>query len=110
MTELEQIRAATGHMIKEDGTLANMADLAESSLGGKGLVVIADTALHTATSCYCAIEVLTDAVIEAYTVDASAPITGTLTGVTFTAGKWLYGKFLTLKLTSGTLLAYHGVL
>ena len=101
-----------GDQYRTDGTVVNTADIAEQSLAGKGFDVIADTAAHTPTGgdCYCAIHFLTDTVISAYVASAKAPVAGTLTGVTFNAGAVIYGKFTSITLTSGSLLAYNGAL
>jgi hypothetical protein len=101
-----------GRSIKENSNTVNIADKTEEYFGGKGFDIISDTLAHTPVSgsCYHAIHFLTNTIISAYSVDSTAPINGTLTGVTFNAGTVLYGKFLSITLTSGSLLAYNGLL
>lgn len=103
---------ASGQQLGNDSARVNIADKLNEAMGGQGLEVIANNALHTAPTShmYCAFFVLTDAVINAIVADASAPITGTLTGVTLSAGVWVYGKFTAITLTSGSVIAYLGVL
>lgn len=112
MSDLEEMRPGNGRLIKEDGETANIADLNDEMLGGKGFAVIVDTAAHTPAAglCFRCLHFVTQTVIAAYAVDASAPVTGSLVGVTFAAGTVIYGKFTSLELTSGDVLAYNGVL
>ena len=98
------------------GALERMAELTEidhkgyeSSLGFKGSLVIADAAAHAASAgtCFSAIQALTDTVIAAHTSHASAPlIADSLAGITIGAGIIVYGKFTSITLTSGTVIAY----
>jgi hypothetical protein len=105
--------AASGQMLREEGLPYNIADNLEMSMGGKGLVGIVDTATTTpaAGMAFVALLCLTDTVIEAYATRQYAPITPTnvLVGVTLPAGTVLYGQFTSIKLISGSMLAYNGV-
>lgn len=103
---------ASGEAYKESGLIANLADKAEEVHGGKGLVVVTDTTVHTPVAglCFARLQILTTTVLAAITADPTAPITGTLTGISLPAGTWLYGKFLSVQLTSGSLFAYNAQL
>lgn len=99
-----------GAQYKEDGAIVNIADKSEEYLGGKGFTVIAGTTTTTPPEgqCFVALQMLADTVLNTIAVDASAPIVGTITGITIGTNVVLYGKFTSVKLTSGTLIAYHG--
>ena len=101
-----------GRQLKNDSTTANMADLGEEYLGGKGFVVISDTGTHSPATGYCykALHCITTTVVASFVADASAPVTGTFAGVSLAAGTVIYGKFTTLVLSSGSVIAYNGVL
>ncbi len=86
-------------------------------MGCYGFDYITDTAAHTPVPingtpiAYKCIHFLTATVISAVVADATAPMGGTtVAGVTFAAGSVIYGKFTSLTLTSGTLIAYNGAL
>jgi hypothetical protein len=53
---------------------------------------------------------VSDTVLAALVSDTTSPITGTITGITFGAGTIIYGKFTSVTLTSGSLIAYMGLL
>jgi len=96
--------------LKEDGKEINMVDLAESQAGWKGSEFISDTAAHTTTNVFTALQVISDAIISAYTTDTGALITGnTLTGNILTVGTVIYGRFKSVTLTSGKIMAYKGL-
>lgn len=83
-----------------------------NSMGEFGFEYISDTEVHTATGgkVFVAIQVVSDAVINAITTDPKAKITGnTFTGETLSTGTIIRGKFLTIDLTSGKVIAYKGV-
>lgn len=61
----------------------------------------ADTDDHTGN--WMAIQVLADATFDTFTSN----ITGTMTGVTFTAGTVIYGVITAIKLSGGSVLAYN---
>lgn len=111
---LNEQTPASGEQLKEagSGAFVNVADKTEEMLGGKGFEYISNTAAHTppAGQVYICLHLLTDTIFAAIATDASAPIVGTVTGLTFLAGTVLYGKFSSLTLTSGSLLAYKGAL
>jgi len=110
--DIHSMDPGNGRKFRESNSYTNTADLSEEYLGGKGFVVITDTGTHTPATgmCFKALHVLTNAVFASYTVDASAPITGSFATVTINAGTVLYGKFTSVTLTSGSILAYNGVL
>src|SRR6266487_2194768 len=97
-----------GSQYREDGTQSNLADREDESLGRKGMVIISDTNAHTPAvgACFAAIEATSDTVIAAATADSSAPITGTIAGLAIPAGGVIYGKFVSVTLTSGAVIAY----
>lgn len=101
---------ANGQQYKNDGVTYNTADALEQSMGGAGFTVIADTNEATPPSgeCFYALQMIGDTVLSDVTAHASAPITGTATGITYPAGFILYGKFTAVTLTSGSCIAYQG--
>lgn len=73
-----------------------------------GGLYIADTTLYPVTpavppSGWCAIYVVTTAVLNASSVHNIAG----LNGVSLPAGTWVYGMFSQIKLTSGSIIAYN---
>jgi hypothetical protein len=108
----KEMTPAGGEQLRRDDESVNVADIAEESVGGKGFDVISDTNEHTPTggNCYCAIHFLASSVVAAFEVDESAPVDGTIAGVTFSAGTVIYGKFTSITLTSGTCIAYNGAI
>ena len=80
-------------------------------LGCYGFDYITDTVAHTTASgiAYKCLHFLTVTVIAAIVADATAPMGGTtIAGATMAAGSVIYGKFTSLTLTSGTVIAYNG--
>jgi hypothetical protein len=90
--------------------MSGVRDLFENSMGQNGFNYISDTSKSSAPLgyVYFAIHALTDAVLSAYTTEA---IIGgnTFTGVTIPAGTIIYGRFVSITLTSGSVIAYKGV-
>jgi len=85
-------------------------DLVENSMGQSGFNYISDTNASVAPDgfVYDAIQVLTDTVIASHISEAT--IGGnTFTGVTISAGSIIYGRFVSITLTSGTVIAYKAV-
>ena len=77
--------------------------------GGNGFEVISNTAAHTKTSgFYSKIVVITAATLTTLTPRATAPITGTATGIAYPVGFELAGEFTTITLASGSVIAYNG--
>lgn len=112
MARINSQAPASGQQYAEGERVVNLADKAEEYLGGKGFTVIADTAATTPPSgqCFVALQMLSDTVLNTVAADSSAPITGTITGITLGTNVVIYGKFTSVKLTSGSLIAYKGVL
>lgn len=112
LKEVEKAVPQSGRMYREDDEVVNQADVLEQSVGAKGFDVIADTNAWTPTNgdCYFALQFLASTVIDEVIAADEAPIIGTIAGVTFGAGTTLYGKFVSVKLTSGACLAYNGKL
>jgi hypothetical protein len=100
--------------IMENGIVVNEGDLLNDGLCGKGFDYLTTSAtIITVTTglCWKAFYTLTTTVFAAVTVDSNSPIGGTtFSTVTVTADRWIRGKFLTVTLTSGTVLAYKGTL
>jgi hypothetical protein len=109
---IDTLAPMTGRQRKEDDTPINVSDKTEEALGGKGFELIEDAAAHAAPAgqCFIALHFVEDTVIAAYLADASAPITGTIIARIWLAGTVLYGKFTSVTLTSGAIVAYRGVL
>jgi len=101
---------ASGELLKNDESIINQADILQASMGQAGMVVISDTAKHTAAAgtCFAVIKFLSDSVVTEIVADDSAPITGTLDGLAFGANFSLYGKFASVQLASGSAILYIG--
>lgn len=122
MDQINSMAVGSGREYGEGDVVINTADalkeieentntqeaILKSQMGGYGCHFISDTAAHTPTAgrVFVALIPLVDTVISAYlpTLDGN-----TLTGVTIPAGTPVYGRFTTLTLTSGKVLAYQGV-
>jgi len=74
--------------------------VANGMLGGN---YIADTSTHTGT--WTTIDCVTDTVFDSSTVCNIAGLAAS--NATFPAGKQLFGNFTTVKLTSGSVIAYQ---
>ena len=112
MSAISNLGFGSGRQYKEDSTYVNTADMQSQALGQSGFTFVNDTTTKTATSgkCYFAIQVIADCVLNTLTADSTAPIIGTITGVTLIAGTIIYGKFTVVKLTSGSAVLYNGTL
>lgn len=109
---IESMSPRSGRMLKEDDSVVNIADLTEESFGRKGFEFISDALEHAAPEgmVYIALQVLDDAVIASYETDEGAEITGnTFTGELLPAGFVLYGRYTSVTLASGKVIAYKGV-
>jgi hypothetical protein len=112
MNMIKSMSPRSGRVLKEDDSVVNIADLAEESFGGKGFEFITDTVEHVAPKgmVYIALQVVDDAAIASYETDEGAEITGnTFTGELLPAGFILYGRYTSIKLASGKIIAYKGV-
>ena len=112
MNMIKSMSPRSGRVLREDDSVVNIADLAEEILGRKGFEFISDNAEHTAPEgmVYIALQVVDDAVIASYKTDEGAEITGnTFTGQLLPAGFILYGRYTSVTLTSGKVIAYKGV-
>ena len=109
---IDKMSPGSGRMLKENGGYVNIADLAGESLGGKGFEFISDNAEHVAPEgmVYIALQVVDDAEIASYETDEGAEITGNnFTGEILPAGFILYGRYTSVKLADGKVIAYKGV-
>ena len=106
------IGPGSGRNLTKDGAEYDLVDAAEQALGGQGFSVAGDTADKTAPAgqCFFALQMIGNTVIATLTPTATAPVTGTATGITYPAGFILYGKFSLFALTSGSCIAYLGQL
>ena len=109
---INKMSPGSGRTLKENGEYVNIADLTEETLGGKGFEFIADTFEHVAPNgmVYIALQVVDDAELDSYETEPDGLITGsTLTGELLPVGFVLYGRYTSVKLTSGKVIAYKGV-
>ena len=109
---IKKMSPSSGRMLKENGGYVNIADLAGESFGRKGFEFISDTAEHVAPKglVYIALQVVDDVVIDSYETDEGAEITGnTFTGEILPVGLVLYGRYTSVTLESGKVIAYKGV-
>jgi hypothetical protein len=82
-------------------------EVTRSTNGMNGFEFITDTQAHAGN--FVKLQIITTTVIAAYTALANAPVTGnTLTGVSIPAGTIIGGRFSSITLTSGSLIAYKG--
>jgi len=85
-------------------------DIEESRAGFLGFEYIGDTAAHLppANQVFVELYILTTTVIAA--ISSEVALTGTtFTGVSIPAGVTLKGRFKSITLTSGTVIAYKGI-
>lgn len=109
MQTINNYTPQNGRFLKEDSTTVNMAEYTASSMGGNGFEFISDTLAHTPPSgqVFVALQVIADATISAYTYTG---VTGnTFTGNLIPAGIVVFGRFTSVTLTSGKVIAYKGV-
>lgn len=98
----------TANRIDSEGTVVNEADIFQAQIGAFGGNYANDTAAHTPETGYVfiAVQVIEEAVIAAY---APAFEGNTIVGETFAAGTVIFGRFTSITLTSGKILAYQGI-
>lgn len=108
MSEIKNMSAASGRRLGENENVVNEADIMQAQIGGYGAHFISDTVAHTPAEGYVfvAVQVIADAVLSTC-VPAYAG--NTFTGVTLPAGVVVYGRFTSIALASGKVLAYQGV-
>jgi len=109
---IKKMSPGSGRMLKENGEYVNIADLAEESLGRKGFEFISDTAEHVAPEgmVYITLQVVDDATIDSYETEPDGLITGNnFTGEILPVGFVLYGRYTSVTLASGKVIAYKGV-
>lgn len=85
-------------------------DIMENAMGYNGAEFISDTVQHVASpnTVYSSLQVIADATLSQFSLDGG--ITGnTFTGVVIPSGTTIYGRFSSITLTSGQILAYKGV-
>ena len=110
---INKMSPGSGRTLKENGEYVNIADLTEEILGGKGFEFISDTDEHDAPEgmVFIALQVVEDAMIASYETDDGAEIkdegdnfTEALLPVVFV----LYGRYTSVKLADGKVIAYKG--
>lgn len=90
--------------VAQDGSIMNVV----GSL--YGAEYITDTALHTTSDVFIALQFIEDSIIDQYNTEVGAAITGnTLIGQSISSGNILYGRFKSIKLSNGKVFAYKGV-
>jgi hypothetical protein len=81
--------------------------------GCYGSEVISDTDPHTPPDgyVYVAVQMLSDTNIDEISATATAPVENinAMEGVVLGAGQVIYGKFASIELTSGLVIAYYGI-
>jgi hypothetical protein len=106
---IENMSPGNGRFYKEDGTTINIADLLANGAGG-AFEFISDTEAHAPPSgqVFVALQLITDTVFA--DLSSEVVITGnTFTGASIPAGTIIYGRFNSVTLTSGSLIAYKGI-
>jgi uncharacterized protein YcgI (DUF1989 family) len=81
-----------------------VAEAQNASLGQAGLILIDDTNAHTGP--FVAIQALEDAVVDVSECDMS--FIEDVADFTIPAGLTIYGRFTSIELDSGKVLAYRG--
>lgn len=84
--------------------------IAENTMGYIGFEFISDTAAHVVATgeTFVALQLVSDTVFAA--LNSNVAHTGnTFTGVTISAGTIIVGRFSSVTLTSGSLIAYKGI-
>lgn len=81
---------------------AKISDMLLGILGKRGGLVIDNTTNHAAN--FVAFEITENA---AFTTFTATGWSGTITGITFSAGTVLYGDISVIKLASGSGIAYY---
>ena len=104
---INKMSPGSGRMLKENNEWVNAANLLASSLGQDGSFLISDTTeiVLPQHKKIIAIQVLEGTSFE--TLDGN--MQGNVTGMEFSAGTILYGRFTTIKLAYGSIIAYLGV-
>jgi hypothetical protein len=111
---IEKMITKSGRMLKENGEYVNIADLAGEILGGKGFEFISDTEEHVAPEgmVFIALQVVEDAMIDSCETDEGAEIKDegdNFTEALLPVGFVLYGRYTSVKLAEGKVIAYKGV-
>lgn len=112
-TVTDNIVAASGRQLSEDGTIINVAEVTKHTMGGKGCYRVSSTATFTATdkivdSYIVCIQTLTQTTLAAITPTTTYNSDGSLVGATFSSGINIYGEYESFALTSGEVLVYLG--
>ena len=110
---INKMSPGSGRTLKENGEYVNIADLAGEILGGKGFEFISDTDEHVAPEgmVFIALQVVEDAMIDSCETDEGAEIKdegNNFTEVLLPVGFVLYGRYTSVKLADGKVIAYKG--
>jgi hypothetical protein len=113
-TSVGSLSPGGARRVLENGQIVNQADLDNDALGGQGFDYITVTGTNvTVTSglCWKALYTLTTTVITSVVAATSATIGGTtFSTVSIVADRTVKGKFTTIQIASGTLIAYKGTI
>lgn len=97
----------------QKGIGGNAADVTATILSGRhgryGYDIFADTADHAAPTAggWCEVHAITSTVFSSVTLASNPASSGSLAGVTLSAGQSLYIQFTAIKLTSGSVICYR---
>ena len=103
--EIENYNAPSGRLLNENSDAVNMADLAQAEQGQYGGKYIATTDATTPATGYVFVEIYT---LEETVVTLVGNITG-ITTVTVPADRSIKGRYTSITLGSGSVIAYNGV-
>jgi len=100
----------TGKTYLSDGTVVSLSNIEVESAGQFGHAIIDTTALYTPPTGYFiyAFVVITNTVIDSYTVVSGYLDNSKLQTVTWTAPSTILTKLESIKLASGSILVYLG--
>ena len=104
LDEKNKYRAANGDIYDSDGNVINSADYISCTSGGDGAVIIDDTSETTPDSGYVfyALQSLVNATVSAVTGNVE-----NLAGKTLSEGTIIYGRFTSVTLSGGSVIAYN---
>jgi len=108
---IDKYFSQTGRMLKEDGTCINAADVLEGIVARKGFEMITDTQEHTPSEgeSFIALQTIADTVFASLSTVEGCSITGNdYTSEMISEGTIIYGRFNSVTLSSGKVIAYKG--
>jgi len=107
MLDINNYSPQTGRKLREDNTNFNEADFWAGASGHDGSKFISDTTATTPAEglVFTVVQVIEDAVF----ITLTGNMSGSIAGVTFSAGTAFCGRFSAVTLASGKVIAYQGV-